>query len=44
MSFHTTNNSGIQGLDIRCKVGLKVDELDVGRDIGDDVAWEVVKS
>ena len=44
MSFHTTNDCSIQGLNIRCKIGLKVDELNVGRDVGDGVAWEVVKS
>jgi hypothetical protein len=32
------NNFGIQELDIRCRVGPKVDELDVSEDVGDGVA------
>ena len=43
MCFHTTNDSSIQGLDIRSEIWLEVDELDIGRLVGDQMAWKVVK-
>ena len=43
MCFHTMNDSSIQGLDIRSEIWLEVDELDIGRLVGDQMAWKVVK-